>query len=179
MRIKLLTWICIASLFLSACASAEIAPVAETYVTILPGQVHELGVGTTLHMLLKAVDGQRNTIRLAKDSIVILGGWIKGLGYGFACFDGDSPCSFQIWNSITQGKANLVRIADWDDLVYFLKAACGFEAIKASQVPARLVAGIRDGFAARASSLQLMPIFMLPSWFELPNEFLPPAGEIE
>ena len=180
MKIKLLTWFCVASLFLVSCASTEtIAPVAETYVTILPGQIHELGNGTTLHMLLKAVDGQRDTIRLAKDNLVLLGGYIKGLGYGFACFDGDSPCSYQVWNLITKGKANLARPDDFKDLLYYLQYYCGWSVMKASQVPVRLATSIRDGFAARMSGFSPMLIFMLPAWFEFPSDYLPSAGEIE
>lgn len=183
---KILMWMVGLSLLLNACASLPAGGVPplppQVPIQILPGQVELAQPGTTLDMLMRAIDSDdMDTLRMAKDSLVILGGRIKGIGWGFACFNGDSPCSYQLWKLLTGGKANITTLEDYQSLVQYLKVWCGWDVITKSQVPAGLVKSIRDGFAAKMGSMQTLFILIMPiETFQFPGQFLPtPSGVIE
>lgn len=158
----------LAAFLFTACAPQ----VVQDTIAPLDGQVLELQLRGSLHLIRNAIEGKPGAFIMRKGDLYLFAGAVKD-AWGFVAINGVSRTPVEDFSVIAE-KGNLINCREFSCLSQFLKDN-GWKSIPPSAVPAFLKASLYStvswisGVAASLVTFIVVP----PGAFDMPKEFAP------
>lgn len=156
-----------------ACSPAPMYSSSE-YISIAPGdgQVAQLQLRGSLHIIETALSGKSGTHIMIKDNLYLFASNVKD-AWGFVVINGDSYTPIEDFSVIAKN-GNLVNCREFTCLVQFLRDN-GWKSIPPSAVPSIIKTSLGSTVSwVSALATSLVTFFVVPAGiFEVPEEFAP------